>query len=765
MSSPLNLQLESAQIAACSEIPSELQDCFDHALQHQADVFEAAKTNDLILDVVATGTGKTKAGASTLKHNPNGNAIYIAPTNALIQQQTEAMKSFVAQAGLPHVVKAASAKQIKQWSDKRVGRRSGEKLYNVLREPATIFPECGGKPILLVTNPDIFYYAAFFQYNPLDRGNIASEFYSSFATIIFDEFHLYNAKQLVSLFFYLALSHVFGYFEQNRKVVLLTATPEPACQAALDTLKQVGVRVAEISGIDNQDRLIPSQSPVNLEIRPQPEKKEQFVAEIAQEIVKNLETFPDQNGAVILDSKDTIGRVSDELRKQGLENRIGRITGDISLEQRRIAAQKQVILATNTVDVGFNFEKSPEPPRQNLDWLIFAARDRFSFWQRLGRVGRVLGKPQTDIPSSAIAYLPAKAWEEGIDNLDSSKGRQELAQKLAGLDCLERPFLNVYWKSEAFLEIAKPLLELETVLAGLPQENLVIQLYQTLQNVLGGKKEWRYYRQRMKVIQGAENIAKSSIKKIQKEWKYIKGGRNCVKSFLKANYEEEWEELQSGERTIEEVEELIQEEEDIAEELLEYATILKESYAPLFRFRDSLFENVVVKDEHNLLLDEVGETNLDPIHLLRFLEFVTDGNTIELTRRAETPYQLSFALQVEDLDEFKYTCLSKLYAFNNLTIRRMQSGSLSPTDLPSVLDKAIKNTYIPGVIVQEHSENRWAIMKLKKQGLACYPIQVSDYFTNKPEEFLFFPKLSGILAIAQAGFALKCADNEAFYIV
>jgi CRISPR-associated endonuclease/helicase Cas3 len=43
---------------------------------------------------------------------------------------------------------------------------------------------------------------------------------------------------------------------------------------------------------------------------------------------------------------------------------------------------------------------------QNLDWLIFSTRDHFSFWQRLGRVGRVLGKKQTDIPSEAIAYLP-----------------------------------------------------------------------------------------------------------------------------------------------------------------------------------------------------------------------------------------------------------------------------------------------------------------------------------------------------------------------
>ncbi len=766
MSNPINLQLEPASIAACSDIPLEVQDCLEKALQHQVDVFEAAKTNDIVLDLAPTGTGKTKAGLSTLKHNRDRSAVYIAPTNALIEQQTKAAEDFVKKAGLPHVVKAASAKQIKQWSDDRVGRRSGEKLYNVLREPATIFPECGGKPILLVTNPDIFYYATFFAYNHLDRGNIASEFYSSFSTVIFDEFHLYDAKQLVSLFFYLALSHVFGYFQQNRKVILLTATPEPACQVALETLQQEGVKIAEINGRENQANLIPSQTAIDLEINSQPEEKEEFVNTVSQKVIQKLNNFPEQNGAVILDSKDALNRIYDQVKAKGLQNQIGRIIGNTPLEDRQVAAQKQVILATSTVDVGFNFEKSPEPSRQNLDWLIFSVRDHASFWQRLGRVGRVLGKQETNIKSSAIVYLPTKAWEEGIDNLDMSKGRTELAKMLSSLDCLQRPFLEVYWKSEAFLEIAKPLLELETVLAGLPQEDLVIKLYQTLQRVLGGKKEWCYYRQRMKMIQGAENIAKSSPNEIKKRWQIMKGGQNLVLNFIQANYEEDWEEMKSWEWTkkIEGIDNQIKEHQDLVEELLEYATILKESYSPLFRFRDSLFKNVIIRDDYNLLLDNVGETNLDPIHLLRFLEFKADGDTIELTHRPEIPYHLSFALYVGDLDEFKDTCLSKLYAFKNITIKRMQLGSIAPTKLPNSLQNKLKNTYLPGVIVKEHSNNRWAIDKLRKQGLECYLMQVFDYMNNK-EDYLFLPTLSGILAITQAGFALKCSDNEDFYIV
>lgn len=754
----LKIKLEAASISACPKLPPELE-FMGQALQHQVDVYEASKNNDIILDLAPTGTGKTKAGLSVLLHNSQRNAIYIAPTNALIDQQTEATEEFVRDAGLPHLVKAASARQVHSWPDNRVGKRSGEKIYNVLREPATIFPECGGgRPILLVTNPDIFYYATFFAYNNLDRGNIASEFYSSFSTVIFDEFHLYDAKQLVSLFFYLALSKEFGYFQHNRKIVLLTATPEPACEEALNVLGKNGVKIARIDGKSQISYLRPSQTEVNLEIRKQVDK-ETTIAEIVQEVLRRLRENPDQNGAVILDAKDTLGRISDQLRDRGFADFCGRITGDTPKEKRALAAQKQVILATSTVDVGFNFDRDNPPPRQNLDWLIFSTRDRFSFWQRIGRVGRVLGKTQTEIPSEAIAYLPDRAWEQGIQQLDCSGGRKTLTEMLESLDCMKRPFLDIYWRSEAFLEIAKPLLELEILFDKLPEASLVTQLYQTLQIVLGGKRDWNCYRKRMKVLKGAENVAKSTIKQIQKEWQYIKGGQNCVKSFMQANYPEDWEEIDSGRSAIELIEKKIRNNQKIAEELKEYATILKASYAPLFKFRESLFENVKIYDPHNFLLDEVGETNLDPIHLLRFFEFASDENGIVLTHRSAQTYGLKFALQVADLEEFSNNYLCKLYAFKNCTIERTIGDIVRPTALISQLSPPL----MPGVIVQEHRKNRWAIIKLKKQGIECYSITVKDSFAAK--EYTFFPSLSGILAIASAGITLRCPDNQEFWVV
>ncbi|MFB2834929.1 type I-D CRISPR-associated helicase Cas3' [Floridanema evergladense] len=754
----LSIQLEPKSIAACSVLPSELA-FMANALQHQVDVFEKSRNHNIILDLAPTGTGKTNAGLSILLHQPNKSAVYIAPTNALITQQAEAAEKFVRNAGLPHVVKAASAKQIKTWSNDKVGKRSGEKLYNVLRNPATIFPEIGAnKPILLITNPDIFYYATFFAYNNLDRGNIAAAFYTKFATVIFDEFHLYDAKQLVGLLFYLALSHVFGFFKDGRRVVLLTATPEPACEAALKTLEEKGVRIAKIDGESDNSNLLPSQTAVNLEIRPQLDRDE-WLTEIANEVAKRLREQADQNGAVILDSKDHINRLADLLKIKGLENKFGRITGSTPQADRKIAAQKQIILATSTVDVGFNFERHPAPTRQNLDWLIFSTRDRFSFWQRIGRVGRILGKTETDIPSEAISYLPAVAWEQGITSLDCSGGRTELKQMLDNLPCLERPFLEIYWRSEAFLEIARPLLELEESLDNLSQIKFISELFETLKLTLGGKKDWNHYRYRMKVLKGAENIANASLKEIKTKWMYIKCGQAFVKKFLEVKYPAEWADIDAGVTKIEEFENVFKEDDEAAKELKDFAEVWKASYAPLFQFREGLFESLPILDPKGLLLDESDQTVLDPIHLLRYYEFAENGEFIEVMSRAEAIYELSFRLRyLDSAEEFKNKEINKLTAFENCRIERTLGSAIAPTPLLKELEKNL----LPGVIISTEA-NQWVIIRLRKQGIASYPISVSCNDFEK--KYTFFPGLSGILAIAMYEIKLKLPDDENFYVI
>jgi CRISPR-associated endonuclease/helicase Cas3 len=760
---PIFISLEAKTIPKCDDIPDNLK-FMSRALQHQVDVFETARDHDIVLDLAPTGTGKTNAGLSVLLHQPNSNAIYIAPTNALIEQQTKAAEEFIAssQGKLNHVVKAVSAKEIRKWSNDRVGSRSGEKLYNLMRNPATIFPEVGeNRPLLLVTNPDIFYYATFFAYQQKDKINVATSFYTQFSTIIFDEFHLYDAKQLVGLLFYLAYLHIFGFFkgEHHRRVVLLTATPEPSCEAALGVLEQRGVKIKRING-EIGSHQIPSQTPVNLEIRPQVGRDDLLVA-LADEAARRSFAYPDQNGAIILDSKDHVNRLADLLKERGLDQRFGRIHGSTPKHEREWAAQQRIILATSTVDVGFNFERDPTPLRQNLDWLIFSARDRAAFWQRIGRVGRVLGKQQTEITSEAIAYLTEKAWEEGLADIDQQGGRNALQAKLSELKCLERPFLKAYWQSEALLETARPLLMLEDLMDKLPEVKYIPQLFETIQQVLGGKRDWKYYQGRMKALDAAKYIATAQAKDLAGDplkWMNRKLKWSIIAAFLKSESPEDWEALRSKQRTLQEFEDLFRKEPDLAEQLVYFSKALHESYIPLFQFRGGLFANLHIRDPRGFILDQAEETELDPIHLLRNYEFSSSDNIIEITDRAQSTYELTFHLRHDgDTENFNGTKLNKLTAFQNCRIQRTLAGAISPTPLLKEMSKK----WLPGVVVST-IVNQGIIIRLRKQGISSYPITVECDDSTK--SYTIFPGFSGIVTAAMNGIKIRLMDEEEFWI-
>ena len=758
---PISIELESRSISQCQDLPSELQ-FMGQALQHQVDVFEAAKEHDIIVDLAPTGTGKTKAGLTALLHQPNRHAVYIAPTNALIEQQTKAAEEFIRSTNgkLNHVVKAVSAKEVRSWSNDRVGSRPGEKLYNLLRNPATVFPEVGpNRPILLVMNPDIFYYGTFFSYNQKDKVNLATSFYTQFSTIIFDEFHLYDAKQLVSLLFYLSYLHIFGFFQAGRRVILLTATPEPACESALAVLESKGVRIKQINGEIGEDR-IPSQTSVHLELRVQRER-DPFLEELADEVVTYLTDSPKEYGAVILDSKDHINRLATLLKKRGYEHRIGRIHGSTPQEERAKNAQKQVILATSTVDVGFNFERDLPTPRQNLDWLIFSARDRSAFWQRIGRVGRILGKAQTDIPSKAIGYFQENVWDEGLVTLDSAGGRTALQQKLSELKSLEHPFLEAYWQSEALLETARPLLILEGMMDKLPQADYVLQLFETIKTTLGGRRDWKYYQGRMKALEAARSISNAPKKDLDGDpLRWVKGDSRwaIVAAFLKSESPDDWEALRTKQRKIGEFEKLLKDDLEVAESFKQFAKVFNASYAPLFQFRSSLFENLHIRDPKGLLLDLLDETELDPIHLLRNYEFVSSNGIIEVTERAKDSYELNFHFNYDgDLEEFKCKQVNKLSAFENCRIERRVKGAISPTPLLSELEKK----FLPGVIVSTIA-NQGIIIRLRKQGIASYPICVNCSDVKK-DNYTIFPGFAGIITAAM-NIKIRLMDEEDFWI-
>ncbi len=228
----VHLDAEYQRLAVPEAVPANVRRVLSQPLQHQLDTVTALANHDLVINAFPTGTGKTKAALLWLLNHPQANTLLIAPVNELVRQHARDAKQFINDAGLHHVVTAVDAAYLRQLPPD-LGQRPGSRFYRILTNPV-LLPEVQGyqgsikPPLLLVTNPDLFYYSVFYLFNVLDRRNIAEQFIAKFQYIIIDEVHYYDAKQFANLLFFILLSKAFGYFthdvSERRKICLLTAT-------------------------------------------------------------------------------------------------------------------------------------------------------------------------------------------------------------------------------------------------------------------------------------------------------------------------------------------------------------------------------------------------------------------------------------------------------------------------------------------------------------------------------------------------------------
>ena len=150
----------------------------------------------------------------------SSHVIFIAPTNELLHQHASDICSFVEEHSLPFHVVEISAAQLRKLADPDVVDRQGERLTRLLRNPREFADQLGldltehcRHSLILVINPDLFYYAFYWQFAPADQRNLFQAMVTSFRYIVIDEFHYYNSKQLANFLVYIILSREFGYFK------------------------------------------------------------------------------------------------------------------------------------------------------------------------------------------------------------------------------------------------------------------------------------------------------------------------------------------------------------------------------------------------------------------------------------------------------------------------------------------------------------------------------------------------------------------------
>ena len=217
-------------------------------LYHQQRTYEALKTSELVINTYNTGTGKTHASLLRLFDLKGENVLFIAPTNELIHQHANDIRDFVNECGLNFFVVEVTSQKLREWDvadDPGYRVRNPRKLHELIQNPRDYFPELTQRsPLILVTNPDIFYLCFYTVYSPLDSANLFRDFLVEFNYIVIDEFHYYNAKQLANFLMFFILSKEWGYFNGGRKICLLSATPD---EKVLTYLERIGLTYALIS--------------------------------------------------------------------------------------------------------------------------------------------------------------------------------------------------------------------------------------------------------------------------------------------------------------------------------------------------------------------------------------------------------------------------------------------------------------------------------------------------------------------------------------
>lgn len=467
-------------------------------LYHQWHMYNE-KTADIIVNSYNTGTGKTKAALLRLldldaafrkSRHTNANMLLIAPTNELLRQHEDDVRSFVIRNKLSHVVLRLDAATIKSRGSQHLGEkftRQGDRLHQMLQDPKSVLMDSEGhylegyRPYVLVVNPDIFYYALYGLGNPHDQRVLFRDFVQNFNYVVVDEFHYYNAKQLANFLFFLTLSREWGYFINGRKVYLLTATPADQVRHFLN---QLHLKVAYIEPGDEPSDLptIPTLAPVHLHLY-SAETLANGLVSLASEAKATVLDWLLQNrhGAFI---SSALWRINQLYQEYGGKNNksLGRLTGaeqTVWREQNKLA---NLLMATPTVDIGYNFTR-PGKTRQSIDFLFFDARSSDEFIQRLGRAGRVLGKQEYNVYSDVWAVIPDNLLEE-LDKLSNRTYERRNLNELVNATLPQRNGIFTYISSGAIAEAFLPLYNIKRSLPTDQKENVrrlydaVVQVYE-----------------------------------------------------------------------------------------------------------------------------------------------------------------------------------------------------------------------------------------------------------------------------------------------
>ena len=719
-------------------------------LYHQQRTYDELKANDLVINTYNTGTGKTKASLLQLfdLKDENDNVLFIAPTNELIRQHAEDIRGFVEEHELNFEVAEVTGKKLREWEgvyDPGYPVRNPRKLHEIIEDPRNYFPNLTGrKKLILVTNPDIFYLCFYSLYSEMDSANLFRDFLVKFNYIVIDEFHYYNAKQLANFLMFFILSKEYGYFNAGRKICLLSATPDDELFKYLDAidLKYKLVSPDNETKVSDDYEKIQTLSEIDLTLH---STKIDNAIKTRPELISDL-LNSDKEGAVISSSLRTITGINQGLKNAGLKGKIGLITGAVESKERGEATKSfPLVLATPTVDIGYNFKKV-DKLRQNIDFVCFDALYGSEFTQRIGRAGRLLGKTDATHRSVAHAFVQGKLYAQ----LEAGKSydRREFA-KLVKNALGEDNRFYYYIQSYAVLEAFYPLYE-HYKRTSEDRQDRVHEVFETIRQVFAPESDTTFdeimkkiqWHVRYKTVIDAheKNVYDNFIQRDQEKaaWSYLEH-----QSWLNGKLEE-FRKIPSEELNTE-IKGFIKRRSN-REKVVEYA---REKYTPiqsLFNFRGSdVGIRCGIYDPNHLFQNTSKYTEYDLFHILLYYKFTTIptreeyhqltgdwGNYCEFFVQVDalkkTPDPIQFDYNASDIDQEYF---ERQYCFGPIALKGLQFR-LSNGYVPPKMQNVLMDKYITCLLSK--MENLYTLNNiLETKRLAVYPLHVT--FHNGHREY------------------------------
>lgn len=370
-----------SKLAEKGEIPLELHQRLPvgwRLSKHQVETYRALRDGnaDVIFNTALTGDGKSLAGQLNclIQGGISYPVLAMYPTNELINDQmlqlNQTIETWHADV-FPRVMFGSELDQIILEEDYS---RRGDALMRVLRNGD-----------IILTNPDIFHYVMhqFYTYPNDAPDRYSAPLAQKFRQITFDEFHIFDASQIVSVLNALLFIHEISGEIREHAFLFLSATPK---NLFLEYLERSGLRITQIEGEystqgdgEHWRKIL---NPVDLYFESE-SRAEKWLDVHTEDILLPffLERGAHAKGAIIVNSVASAHRIFEKitplLNPQGIKVALN--TGLTSRTRRKLSYQADLLVGTSTIDVGVDFQ---------INLLIFESRDSGSFLQRLGRLGR-----------------------------------------------------------------------------------------------------------------------------------------------------------------------------------------------------------------------------------------------------------------------------------------------------------------------------------------------------------------------------------------